>query len=67
MPKILTETITVLTVWVGVNETAQKESESSMNKLKYLLDSGYRIKHATSTSIQDMMFVTYVLEKEEVI
>ena len=64
MTKILTETQTVLTAWLGVNEAAQKEAESSTNKLKALLDSGYRIKHATSASINELLFVTYVLEKE---
>lgn len=65
MTKILTETLTVLTAWLGVNETAQKESENNFRQLKILLSSGYRIKLATSSSIQNILFVSYVLEKEE--
>lgn len=65
MKKILTATITVLTSWLGVNEIARKEAETDKTYFLDLLKEGYRVKLATSTTLKDMIFVTYVMEKEE--
>lgn len=65
MPKILTATATVLTTWIGVNENASKQAELTKKYFEDLLKTGYRIKLATSTTLKDMIFVTYVMEKEE--
>lgn len=64
MKKILTATATVLTTWLGVNEIASKESEADKTYFIGLLKEGYRVKLATSTTLKDMIFVTYVMEKE---
>lgn len=64
MKKILTATATVLTAYVGINEIAAKEAENSQNQFKSLVSEGYRVKLATSTTLKDMIFVTYVMEKE---
>lgn len=65
MKKILTATATVLTTWLEVNEIASKESEADKTYFLNLLKEGYRVKLATSTTLKDMIFVTYVMEKEE--
>lgn len=65
MKKILTATITVLTSWLGVNEIARKAAETDKTYFLDLLKEGYRVKLATSTTLKDMIFVTYVMEKEE--
>lgn len=64
MPKISTAAITVLTTYFGINEIAAKEAENSQNQFKSLVSEGYRVKLATSTTLRDMIFVTYVMEKE---
>lgn len=65
MKKILTATATVLTTWLGVNENASKQAELTKKYFEDLLKTGYQIKLATSTTLKDMIFVTYVMEKEE--
>lgn len=64
MPKISTAAITVLTTYFGINEIAAKEAEATQNQFESLVSKGYRVKLATSTTLRDMIFVTYVMEKE---
>ena len=63
---IETVSITVLTVWLKQDENKTREDISKQGKqeLQNHLEKGFRIKLVTSCALEDMIFVTYVLERE---
>lgn len=58
------ENIVFPVAWTGIRTNQKEESDAGYKSLQDLINNGFVVTHVTSSTVNDVMFVYHLLERE---